>query len=138
MSGETEQNVSGWTTDTLRSHLWELIGNNDKRYEQRFVAQEQAVNNALTSAKEAVAKAENATEKRFDAVNEFRAQLADQARDFMPRKEAEIQIATLMDKVAALTGTRSQGANAVVGYMVGALSFIALLVTVGIAIATHH
>jgi hypothetical protein len=70
----------------------------DKRYEQRFAAQEKAVeaalsaaekavNAALIAAKEAVTKAEVASEKRFDAVNEFRGQLKDQANTLLPRTE---------------------------------------------------
>lgn len=44
---------------------------------------------ALLSQKEAVTKAEVASEKRFESVNEFRAQLADQAGTFVSRLEAE-------------------------------------------------
>jgi len=56
---------------------------------------------ALSSAKEAVAKAEAANEKRFDSVNEFRATLTDQQRTFMPRSELEVIIKSLNEKVSA-------------------------------------
>lgn len=82
----------------------------DRRYEQRFMAQENATalalarvdkefhehlaqvraetHAALQAADKAIQKAESATEKRFEGVNEFRAQLADQARTFISRTES--------------------------------------------------
>lgn len=82
----------------------------DKRYEQRFVAQEGAVASALTAqekavgaaliaADRAVSKVETANEKRFESVNEFRAQLADQAAGFLPRNEATIRFDSVAEKV---------------------------------------
>lgn len=44
---------------------------------------------------EAIAKAESATEKRFESVNEFRAQLAEQTNTFLPREVADAQLAEL-------------------------------------------
>ena len=44
------------------------IGAADKRYEQRFLAQEKAVDSALIEREKAVIKAEIAAEKRFDAL----------------------------------------------------------------------
>lgn len=100
MSGETEKAPSGWTVDTLLAYVDRILQERDERYreliraversmEQGFIEKEKAVNAALTAAKEAVAKAETAAEKRFDNQNEFRAQLADQATLFIPRREAE-------------------------------------------------
>lgn len=86
--GQTASQPSGWTIDTLAAHVVYMIREADRRYEQRFAAQETAVANALAAAKEAVDKAEAATEKRFEAVNEFRAQLNDQAARLMTRDES--------------------------------------------------
>jgi hypothetical protein len=203
MSGETEDNVSGWTVDTLHQH--EAAQHNalrlyvderfvsmdqrhmalratlaertaayieqheamrrvlDDRFERHdtehgdlkallneryatqvkaldaaflaqqtamqvaFTAADKAVVAALDSAKEAVAKAETANEKRFDSVNEFRAQLADQANTFIPRTEAVTRINSEADKLDALAARldkldgRSIGAG-----MVGALLFSAV------------
>jgi len=102
MSGETEQQVSGWTVDTLRSHLLAKFDEKDLRDEQRFQAQQDAIQQALDAAEKAVAKAETATEKRFDSVNEFREQLSDQAVTFMPRKEAQVLIDAQNEKVGSL------------------------------------
>jgi len=54
---------------------------------------------ALSSAKEAVNKAEIANEKRFDGVNEFRATLADQQRLLIPRQEVDVIIKGLEGKL---------------------------------------
>lgn len=88
----------------------------DKRYEQRFVAQEGAVASALMSqekavgaaliaADRAVSKVETANEKRFEAVNEFRAQLADQAAGFIPRNEANIRFDAVVERIEAARKT---------------------------------
>lgn len=58
---------------------------------------------AFDASKEAITKAEIATEKRFDSVNEFREQLADQATRFMPRSEAEAAIARATERVQEIT-----------------------------------
>ena len=63
---------------SLREHIEALLDERDKRYEERFEAMQVAVQ-----------KAEAATEKRFESVNEFRSQLSDQSRTFMPRSESE-------------------------------------------------
>lgn len=64
-----------------------------------FAAADRAVAAALESAEKAVGKAELASERRFEAVNEFRAQLADQAGTFMPRIEAEAQHRSLSERI---------------------------------------
>lgn len=77
--------------DRLEQHIKELMHEQDRRYEQRFAA-----------AQEAVLKAEMASEKRFEGVNEFRAQLADQQRTFIPRIEAEQRIGALETTIREL------------------------------------
>ena len=105
--------LEGWSLDSLASHLvavvTHLLAEVDKRYEQRFraqevavdkafIAQEKAIQMALTSAKEAVGKAEVAVEKRFDNTNEWRAAMQDRDRQQMPRVEIEKQFEALGDK----------------------------------------
>lgn len=96
----------------------------DRRYEQRFMAQENATalalarvdkefhehlaqvrsetHAALEAADKAIAKSEESYNKRFESVNEFRAQLSDQATRFMPRLEAEQRIGQNAEKINAL------------------------------------
>lgn len=107
MSGETETNISGWTVDTLKEYL-----------ESKITAVKENAVLALTASEKAVQKAEVAADKRFDAVNEFRAQLSDQAGLFMPRAEYDARhqalealvvreredIAEIRKELAALAG----------------------------------
>jgi hypothetical protein len=57
---------------------------------------------AFASSDRAITKAEVATEKRFEGVNEFRAQLTDQANTFMPRAEAEVTVTRVNERLAEL------------------------------------
>lgn len=101
----------------------------------RFEAQEKSVQAALYSADRAVAKAEAASERRFDSVNEFRNTLSDQARLLMPRSETEQALKGLSDKIDTLTirinqrDDRGRGMGDVWGYLVGAVGFLALIVS---------
>lgn len=83
MSGETEKEVSGWTVDTLHEHMNTTIENVFIVMNDRKEAGDRALLTALQTVKEATEKSEAATEKRFDNVNAFRAQLNDQSRTFM-------------------------------------------------------
>lgn len=74
------------------AHLRELT-------DQRFEATDKAMSAALAAAQAAVTKAEVANEKRFESVNEFRAQLADQTRDLLTRREYEANHAALMRRM---------------------------------------
>jgi 23S rRNA pseudoU1915 N3-methylase RlmH len=146
MAGETEEKPSGWTVDTSRADLIARLVEMDRRYEQRFDAQEKAVLAALRAAQDAVSKADIATEKRFDEVrekfittNEFRGQLADQAATLMPRSEAAVLISTLADRINKLEAAdevnraRRKGTDQVWGYIAGvaglAVAIVAVLVT---------
>lgn len=64
-----------------------------------FLNSDKAIAAAMASSKEAILKAETASEKRFESVNEFRAQLADQAAGFMSRAEANALLAGMGDRV---------------------------------------
>lgn len=128
MSGETEDQVSGWTTDTLQAHLQRQIDDLrtmlDERYatqtkaidaafvanqtamQTAFTASERAVQAALDAAEKAVAKAEAAAEKRFEAVNEFRGQLSDQVNTFAPRESVDAQFAAVSARLEDLARAR--------------------------------
>jgi len=84
----------------------------------------------FTSVQEAVTKAEAATEKRFEGVNEFRSTLADQQRTFVPRSEYEAGHVELSDRVDELR-TRldkmenmKQGGNIVWTYVISGFSLL--------------
>lgn len=75
-----------------------------KQTADEHIAQLRHEREIITNAQgEAIAKAEAATEKRFEAVNAFRAQLANQTGSFLPREVAETQFAELRRAVSELT-----------------------------------
>jgi len=72
-----------------------VLTEREKRYEQRFLDQERAVNAALTAAKEAVDKAEKAQERRLDLLNEFRSQSQDEQTRFATKEFVEAVVERL-------------------------------------------
>ena len=125
--------------------LKDLIDEKFRSVDQRFVDQERAISAALAAQEKAVSKAEIATEKRFESVNEFRAQLADQSRTFIPRLEydrahealgSKFELATTENsaKIAALTlrleaaDGRKGGKDASWGYVVGAIGIVGVII----------
>lgn len=86
--------------DISAHELQSIVDERSKAINQRFESQEKAVASALAAAKEAVQKAESAAEKRFDAVNEFRATLKDQQATLIPRVEVEVRFKAMEAKVA--------------------------------------
>ena len=138
----------------LLDHILALLEAADQRYrqwftekdlrdQQRFEAQERGLAAALSAADRATAKAEVAAEKRFEAVNEFRGQLADQAATLMPRTEAEQRFSALTEKIdeqrktidalremAVAVGGRSAGMSAGYGYLIAAVGAISAVVAI--------
>lgn len=136
------------------THLLSLIVANDKRYEERFVASQKAlelglsgqkaeISAALTASERAVQKAEVATEKRFDGVNEFRAALDQQQRTLIPRSEVSVLVDGLNDKITNLSKSieeikashrelivERKGIQGGWGYAVGAIGLFLLLGTI--------
>jgi hypothetical protein len=92
--------TNGWTTITSHAFFVAVLEEMDRRYEQRFEAQEKAVSAALSSAQVAVAKAETAAEKRFEGLNELREVVTSMLSAAMPRKEAETGLSLLREKFA--------------------------------------
>lgn len=119
----------------LIDHVKALLAQMDLRYQQRFDAQTLAINAALQAAKEAVTKAETATERRFDSVNEFRKTLADQSSTFLPRPEYQAAHNATNDQIRALAERmnradgRSTGHGDSWGYIVGACGLILAIAT---------
>lgn len=104
-------------------------------------AQAAQVGLALAAADKAVTKAEIATEKRFESVNEFRQTLSDQTKTFIARVEFEVvrdshagQITELASRLDKLEG-KGIGLNAGWVYLVGGLTVAAALVGLVMAFA---
>lgn len=107
----------------------------------RFNSQEQAMSAALAAADRAVAKAEAASEKRFEAVNEFRASLNDQTRTLVPRAEHEQAVRALSEKIEVLTARvnqrddRGRGMGALSGWIVSAILLVVAVAGLVIKVA---
>lgn len=72
----------------------------------QIVSQKEAINAALVSADKAVLKAESASEKRFESVNEFRATLSDQQRDMATKSEVDLRFRAVEDRLTESMKTR--------------------------------
>ena len=100
----------GWTVETLRLHLEALIASNDTRYEQRFLAQQQALADALNAVKEAVAaRAVNDERWRLNA-NEWRDAMDDREQTFQAKALADQQYKDLSQRIID-AGTRRDAQN---------------------------
>ena len=55
------------------------------------------------ASEKAISKAENATEKRLESLNELRGSMADQTNTFLPREVAEAQLLEMRRAIADLT-----------------------------------
>ena len=113
----------------LREAYKVLMDERDRRYEERFKAQEAAVaaalasqermtTNAFASSEKAIQKAETSQTIYNERSNEFRGQLADQAKTLIPRTEAEQHFQAYDEKlddvkraVADLRESRSRGSG---------------------------
>lgn len=129
-------------TEATPREILSVINERDRQYGQRFDAQEKAVAAALAAAKEAVVKAEAASDKRFESVNEFRKTLTDQTGTFIPRTEAEVKFKSLEEKVAEVRTFqvqalgRSEGINWLWGLLVGGGGL--LVTALGFSVAAYR
>jgi len=92
-----------WTTETLKAYVERLLVEHDKRYEQRFSSQQEAVRLALASMGVATDKAEANAEKWRNAANEWRGAMSDRDRLLMPRIETEQRLMALSEKINGIT-----------------------------------
>jgi len=159
MSGETEKEVSGWTTDTLREALRNEIGalravidERDRRYESERKADHDAFASAHEASRDALQLA-RAFDNRMEVKNnEFRGQLKDTELTYIPRNEASARIDgirsealaridnleksldSLRQRVTASEGHGS-GLNAGWGYLIGGVGFLGALIAIFYALA---
>jgi len=114
----------------------DLMEERDERYAQRATSQDTAVAAALATSKEAVTKAETATEKRLEALNELRQVVVDQSKDFARTAEVKLVISAIEIRVAAIAEAmntsvaRGGGMKEVFGYVVGVGGMLVAALTV--------
>jgi len=125
-----EGSVGGEGEVTIVAYFTAMLSEMDRRYQQRFEAQEKAVVAAIAAAEKAVLKAEMASEKRFESVNEFRQAYQDIISTMMPRTEAEQRMSALTEKINELREivvsqqSHSSGIGDGGKYLVGFVGFI--------------
>lgn len=139
--GGSAQSPHGWTLDTLEEFLStkiealsDFVAAEDRSSKEALNAALAAVkeqsNAAMSAAAKAIDKAELATERRFESVNEFRSTLSDQAKTFINREEYEAKHKNLEDKINILQSRMDsrEGADKGVGqswgFIVGAVGII--------------
>lgn len=127
---------------TLKDYVETRFNLIEQSISERFAANTIAVDAAFAAAKEAVLKAETATEKRLEGLNELRGAMGDQQRLLIQRSEVELMRDAMGERV---NGLKSQidGIAAVVeavrserrgmvggwGYAIGLIGIVVALVT---------
>ena len=115
MAGGDQNNPDGWTFATLYKHVTMLSD-----------ASKEAVTAAMASAEKAVLKADQANEKRFDSVNEFRAAMKDQQATFADKEQTDRRLASLEKTQASNAGVAAFiiGASIVISGIIAAAGFL--------------
>ncbi len=123
-----------WTTANLLEFVQQILVEREReldertdRWKQQFADKDTRDQQRYESMQRAIDKAEAASEKRLDAVNEFRAQLKDQQTTLITRAEAEARFTAISDTLADIKErvTRFEGRVA------GAASFWGIIVGAG-------
>lgn len=131
-----------WTLDTLERYLSSRIDDlgrrgddREKMHVERFASAKERVDLAIAASDKAIIKAEVASDKRFESVNEFRKALSDNVSTFLPRTEYAVQHQALVEKVDIATATLSKMSSAAEGRIrgVSTVGFIVMAVITAIA-----
>lgn len=85
-----------------KTYLEASIGGLKEAFGQMVAHQKELTSQALASADKAVLKAEDAAQKRFESVNEFRATLSDQQSQLATKSECDLRFKALEDRVNGL------------------------------------
>jgi len=117
-----DHNPDGWTLNTLYIHVMEISK-----------SAKEGVSAAMASAEKAILKAETATEKRFDSVNEFRQAMRDQQETFASKSETNMRLEDLSKRLDRVTSGMELSSGKSSGVVTAAIG-LAWLVTTGIAL----
>lgn len=96
---------------SLLQHVNQRFEDFDRRLVDARMADAARVQLALTAAKEAVDKAEQANEKRLTLLNEFRNQAAEESRKYVPRETYDLAVSQYNARIAIVetAGATLQG-----------------------------
>ena len=92
---------------TLREHFDDKFQEHRVVDDARFAGLENQLNIKISSLEKATTVAAGLMEKRLESMNEFRAQLKDQAGTFVPRNEYDSQLHRLNEDVRILRETKA-------------------------------
>ncbi len=142
--------TSAATDVSLREYLTALISAAESRSDARFEAMKQTVETAFHASQVAVGKAEEATAKRFDGVNEFRAALSDQAATFVSRPTIDALVEKLeaqidrnrqdLDALARRIDVREgqlQGSKVTIGNLIALVTVAAAIIATIVVLANQ-
>lgn len=159
--GETEKDISAWTTDSLKEHMearLEMIQQHFEaridNYEKRLLERQQAQQEAITQVRtetatrlaesdKAIQKSETANERRFESVNEFRGQLNDQVKTFLPRDTYDAFHTALSNRVGVLENqiialqSEKRGAGDQTKAIYALAGFVSVLLVIGTILAAN-
>ena len=108
-SGGEPGDPSDWTLQAYRVYMRELLAERDRRLEQRFSAQEQAVDKALASIEKATDKSERDIERWRAASNEWRNAMDDREAKFVQYETFDARTKGITDATQArLVGLEHQ------------------------------
>ena len=91
--------MSDEPTISTREYIESLIESRFRELTIRCNSLEEATKVAFSSSEKAISKAEDASNHRFEGINEFRGQLADQQRTLVARVEVDALLTTLRDAI---------------------------------------
>jgi hypothetical protein len=141
VAGETREKISGWTTDTLHAHLVQIISDfrnhvdtkfeeADRRYSERFIAQQQALSDAMAAQEKSVAVAESNSQAWRESANEWRGTLSDRDKKFMLEETGREIFKSLDTRLAVLekSSNKQEGSWSTIGAVIGVALAVAALV----------
>ena len=130
--------------------LRDVLTERDLRYSERAKSQDEAVATALATSKDAITKAEIATDRRLNILNELRQVVLDQAAEFSRKPEVKLLVDGIeklidsLDKRVDLLASQvdKQRAHGVgikdaFSYAVGVVGLIAMILS-GVALYLRH
>lgn len=143
----TEDERKGvWTTESLRIHLTALLHDESATRAREILSARDAAIAAVQAQRDlfeadkvatstAITKAESATEKRLDSMNEFRQSLADQSNRFMPRVETDAKLDALNKTVDALEKRLGSAEGKYSGMLAIGAGVVSALAAIGSVVA---
>ncbi len=102
--------------------------------DQRFLDYDRAIKTAMEAADRATSRANDASDRRFESVNEFRNALSDQQRSLMSRSEYEQGHRNLTERITSLEqyryelGGGSKSNDVAISRAIAALAIIISLI----------